>query len=176
MADYLAGVTVDEICSSHDVKLTRLYRVLADHKVPRRKPTKQHRVDPVIREQIALAYRRGDLVRDIAHRYGVSSATVSNIGAEDGRLRWPDRTREQLVELIVRWATGERISSKEHDAIARVGVVNAPGLAAFSQLVDELRTEVARALIDTIPALLRSPPEVPTTAVESSAARRLEFG
>jgi len=99
--DYAAGVGIRELTEIHDVGLSRLYRILADHGVERRRPGQQ-RIGESTREQIWLEYRRGGLVAEIARRNGVSTSTVSNIGGAHAH-RWPDRSREQLVDLIVAW-------------------------------------------------------------------------
>ena len=39
VADYEAGITVKAICESHGVGLSRLYRILNENRVPRRKPS-----------------------------------------------------------------------------------------------------------------------------------------
>ncbi len=39
IADYEAGITVKAICESHGVGLSRLYRILNENRVPRRKPS-----------------------------------------------------------------------------------------------------------------------------------------
>lgn len=39
IADYEAGITVKAICESHGVGLSRLYRILDENRVPRRKPS-----------------------------------------------------------------------------------------------------------------------------------------
>ena len=38
IADYEAETTVTAICATHRIGLTRLYRILGEHRIPRRRP------------------------------------------------------------------------------------------------------------------------------------------
>ncbi len=106
VSDYEADVTVAAICATHDIGLVRLYRILDQHRIPRRRPNAP-KLPKRLRERILKDYIAGVATEEIARRHGVSPQTVSNVAVRRGVARNPLRSRDELVELIVRWFTGD---------------------------------------------------------------------
>ena len=65
VADYEAGATLAAIQQRYDIGLTRLYRILDHHQVPRRRPTAP-RLGNRVRQRVLADYRAG--MHDRRHR------------------------------------------------------------------------------------------------------------
>ena len=93
--------------------------------------------------RILADYRAGHQVDDIAHRHGISASTVCCFAESAGLTRTPRRTHDELVDLIVRWFTGEHLSDEQRDAITRVGCrTRQPGLRSLERLDDAIVADV----------------------------------
>jgi transposase-like protein len=150
VADYEADVTVGAICATHQIGLTRLYRILDRHQVERRRPNAP-RLPKRLRQRILADYIAGVDVDKIAHRHGVSHGTVSNIAARHGVLRNPHRNRDELVELVVRWFIGGDTTHEERQTIVRIGVrTRQPGLRSLADLDPAIAADVIRRLLDVL--------------------------
>ncbi|MGH9136630.1 MAG: helix-turn-helix domain-containing protein [Acidimicrobiales bacterium] len=146
IADYEAGVRVSSICQAHDVSLTRLYSILDDHGIARRRPNAP-RLPQRLRQRILTAYRDGADVTEIARLYGVSTSTVSKLAIRHGLVRVHHRTRDELIDLVVRWLLGETLTEDDRDAVRRVGCrTTEPGLRTLTHLEPDIRSEVAARL------------------------------
>ena len=84
IADYEADTVVSAICATHRIGLTRLYRILDEHRIPRRRPNAP-RLPNRLRERILADYAAGREVPDIARRHRVSTSTVSSIANRAGQ-------------------------------------------------------------------------------------------
>jgi len=91
VSDYEADVTVAAICATHDIGLVRLYRILDQHRVPRRRPNAP-KLPKRLRERILKDYVAGAITEEVARRHGVSPQTVSNIAVRHGVARNPLRS------------------------------------------------------------------------------------
>ena len=150
VADYEAGVNVDAICAAHQIALTRLYRILDRHRVPRRQPNAP-KLPKRLRERILADYRAGIDTEEIASRHGVGHSTVSNVAARHGMLRNPHHSRDDLVELVVRWFVGGATTREERDAIARIGCrTRQPGLRSLELLDPAIADDVLRRLAELL--------------------------
>lgn len=150
VADYEAGVTVDAICSTHQLPLTRLYRILDRHQVPRRRPNGP-RLPKRLRERVLCDYEAGIDVVEVAHRHGVSAATVSGLAVRHGVSRVPNHTRDELVELCVRHLVGDDLTHEEREVIRRVGCrTQAAGLRTLDELDPAIAAAVARGVIERL--------------------------
>jgi hypothetical protein len=150
VADYEAEVLVDAICASHQIGLVRLYRILDRHQIPRRRPNAP-KLPKRLRQRILTDYRAGVPTEVIAHRHGVSHGTVSNIAAKPGVLRSRFRSRDELVELVVRWFVGDETTHEERQMIVRIGCrTSQPGLRSLADLDPAITGDVMRRLIDVL--------------------------
>ncbi len=150
IADYEADATVDAICATHQLPLTRLYRILDRHQIPRRRPNAP-RLPKRLRERILGDYNDGLDVLDVARRHGVSPATVSGLAVRHGVSRVPKYSRDELVELVVRRLVGDDLTHDEREAIRRVGCrTQAAGLRTLDELDPAIAADVARGLIDRL--------------------------
>jgi transposase-like protein len=141
---------VNAICARHQIALTRLYRILDRHRIPRRQPNAP-KLPARLRRRILDDYLAGVDTEEIAHRHGVGHSTVSNVAARHGVLRKPHRSRDELVELIVRWFIGAETTQEERQAIVRVGCrTNQPGLRSLEQVDAAIADDVIRRLIDVL--------------------------
>jgi hypothetical protein len=94
-------------------------------------------------------YVAGVPIEEIAHRHGVSHGTVSNIAARHGVLRNRHRSRDELVELVVRWFVGDDTTGEERDGITRIGCrTRQPGLRSLEHPDPAIAGDVTRRLID----------------------------
>jgi len=75
--------------------------VLDQRRVPRRRPNAP-KLPKRLRERILKDYVAGAVTEEVARRHGVSPQTVSNIAVRHGVARNPLRSRDEVVELIVR--------------------------------------------------------------------------
>lgn len=158
IADYQAGATIDAITSGHNIAITRLYAILDDHGVPRRRSTTRT-TSLAVQRRVVADYLAGVGVEDIAYRHRVSSSTVSNIVRRAKvEMRAPDIPRDGLIDLAVRRLLGEPISNDHnaYDTLRRIGLhALRPGLASLDDIAPELRgdvaREIARRLLDRYP-------------------------
>jgi len=150
VADYEAGVTVDAICATHQLPLTRLYRILDRHHIPRRRPNSP-RLPKRLRERILRDYQAGIDVAEVARRQGVSPATVSGLAVRHGVSRVPKYSRDDLVELCVCHLVGDDLTHEEREAIRRVGCrTQAAGLRTLDELDSAIVADVARGVIERL--------------------------
>ncbi len=88
---------------------------------------------------------------EIAHGHGVSHGTVSNIAAGHGVLREWHRSRDELVELVVRWFVGDDTTHAERQMIARIGCcTRQPGLRSIEVLYPAVADDVVRRLAEVL--------------------------
>ena len=151
IADYEAETTVTAICATHRIGLTRLYRILDEHRIPRRRPNAP-RLPKRLRERILADYAAGGEVPDIARRHRVPTSTVSSIATRAGITRNPRRDRDNIVGLIVRWLAGDdTLTYDVREAITRVGCRLAlPGLRTIRHLDPAVVGDVKRLLCDQL--------------------------
>jgi hypothetical protein len=150
VADYEADLTVNAICAAHQIPLTRLYRILDRHRIPRRQPNAP-KLPRRLRERILADYRAGVGTEEIARHHGVGHSTVSNVAARHGVLRNPHRSRDELVERIVDWFVGGETTREQRDSIARIGCrLDQPGLRSLKYLDPTVAEAVDRRLIDVM--------------------------
>ncbi|MGH9138860.1 MAG: helix-turn-helix domain-containing protein [Acidimicrobiales bacterium] len=135
------------LCEQHRIRLATLYRILDEHHVPRRRPSRQ-RTPEHVQARIAQEYQAGETVKAIAERHGVSHGTVSNIGRRHYRQRRITNRHDELVELAVAWLLGdEQLTATERDALNRIGLVTRlPGLRAMAHVDPELQPAIAERL------------------------------
>jgi ligand-binding SRPBCC domain-containing protein len=75
---------------------------------------------------------------------------VSNVAAKHDVLRNWHRSRDELVELVVRWFVGDT-TKDERDAITRISYrTRQPGLRSFADLDPAIADDVRRRLIDAL--------------------------
>ena len=79
---------------AHQLGLARLYRLLDEHHVPRRRVHAQ-RTPEAVQQKVVEDYAAGRSVYDIAKRHGVSTSTVSTIAWRHYRLRHPHPDRDR---------------------------------------------------------------------------------
>ena len=104
-----------------------------------------------LRERILADYRAGIDTEEIASRHGVGHSTVSNVAARHGMLRNPHHSRDDLVELVVRWFVGGATSREERDAIARIGCrTRQPGLRSLEVLDPAIADDVLSRLAELL--------------------------
>jgi hypothetical protein len=65
VADYEVGVTVKAVCDTHQIPLTRLYRILDRHRTPCRQPNAP-KLPKRLRQRILNDYVAGDDAEVIA--------------------------------------------------------------------------------------------------------------
>jgi hypothetical protein len=76
---------------------------------------------------------------------------VSNIAARHGVLRNPYHTRDELVELVVRWFAGGDTTVEKRQAIRRIGCrTKQPGLRSLEHLDPAVATDVRQRLAATL--------------------------
>ena len=150
VADYEAGATLAAIQQRYDIGLTRLYRILDHHQVPRRRPTAP-RLGNRVRQRVLADYRAGMPIDDIAHKHGISPASVGNIALKAGLTRGRRYTGDELVEMIVAWFVGDDIGESERDAITKVGVHLAqPGLRSLADVDPAIAERVRHRLAEVL--------------------------
>lgn len=130
VAGYEAYVTTGTTCHTHQIPLTRLYRILDAHQVSRRRPNAP-KLPKKLRERILSDYTRGDDVAAIARRRGVAASTVSQVAQRHGVSRIPKYTREQLVDLVVRHLAGDDVDHEQRSAPRSHGSVAVPRCPAW---------------------------------------------
>ena len=108
LADYEGGVTVKMLCHTYGIGLSRLYRILDDNHVPRRKQSRP-RVALDVQRKIVADYAAGEAIARIADRHGVSTSAVSDIARRYWRHHQPVRERDELIRLVVAWVMGTRL-------------------------------------------------------------------
>jgi len=144
VADYEAGVIVTTICATHGIGLARLYRILDKHRIPRRQPNAP-KLPRRLRQRVLTDYRAGIPADEIARRHGVGHSTVSNVAAKHGVLRNPYHSRDELVEIVVRWFVGDETTEDERRAIIRIGCrTEQPGLRSLEGLDPAIADDVVR--------------------------------
>jgi len=147
VADYEGDVTVTTICETHQIPLTRLYRILDRHQVQRRR-LKAPRLPKKVRERILRDYVAGVDVTEIARRHRVAPSTVSNVALRHGVSRVPNHGRDELVELVARYLIGDDLDHEEREAIRRVGCrTQAAGLRTLDELDPAIVGDVALGII-----------------------------
>ena len=150
VADYEADVLVNAICATHQIPLNRLYRILDRHEVPRRQPNAP-KLPERLRRRILDDFVAGVPIEEIARRHGVSHGTVSNVAAKHGVLRKWHRSRDELVELVVRWFVGGDITVEERQTITRIGCrTRQPGLRSLADLDPAIADDVMGRLIEVL--------------------------
>ena len=76
---------------------------------------------------------------------------MSNIAAKHGVLRNRHRSRDELVELVVRWFVGDDTTHEERQTITRIGCrTRQPGLRSLADLDPAIADDVMRRLIDVL--------------------------
>ena len=96
-------------------------------------------------------YRAGMPIDDIAHKHGISPASVGNIALKAGLTRGRRYTGDELVEMIVAWFVGDDIGESERDAITKVGVHLAqPGLRSLADVDPAIAAKVRRRLAEVL--------------------------
>jgi hypothetical protein len=76
---------------------------------------------------------------------------VSNIAAHHGVLRNPHRSRDELVELVVRWFVDGDVDREERQAITRIGCrTRQPGLRSLEQLDPAIADDVIHRLVEVL--------------------------
>ncbi len=78
IADYEVGVTIAAICERYQIPVLRLYRVLNEHQIARRRP-QAPRLAPSRERQILADYAAGVTVRTIYRTHQISSAAMYQI-------------------------------------------------------------------------------------------------
>ena len=126
--DVAAEATVDAVCATHQIGLTWLY----PH--PRRPPDSP---PPAPRRQTAQAapgahparlHQRRRRRRDRPSHL-VAPSTVSSLAVRHGISRVQQYTRDELVDLVVRYLVGDEPNHERYEAIPRVGCrTQLPGL------------------------------------------------
>lgn len=155
LSDYEAGTAVRTICETHRIGLSRLYRMLDEHHVPRREPNHAARIPTDVEDEIAAAWIAGEPATSIAKRTGVSTSTVGNVGRRRSRPRTHVRDHDETIALIVRWLFDGGLDETDLDVIARVGVNSrAPGLRSIRHVVPELRSGLFLAITERLHAEL----------------------
>jgi hypothetical protein len=158
VADYEADVLVNAICATHQIPLNRLYRILDRYEVPRRQPNAP-KLPKRLRRRILADYAAGVPTEEIAHRHSVSHGNVSNIAAKDGVLRNWHRSRDDLVELVVRWFVGDDTTHEKRRMITRLGCrTRQPGLRSLADLDPAIADDVRRRLADVLRDRFRDGP------------------
>jgi hypothetical protein len=99
VADYDAGASLAAIQQHYNIGLTRLYRILDHHQVPRRRPTAP-RLGNRVRQRVLADYRAGVPIDEIARKQGISPASVGNIALKAGLARGRRYSGDELVEMI----------------------------------------------------------------------------
>jgi hypothetical protein len=76
---------------------------------------------------------------------------VSNIAAKHDVLRKWHRSRDELVELVVRWFVGGDTTVEERRMITRIGCrTRQPGLRSLDHLDPAIADDVARQLAEVL--------------------------
>jgi hypothetical protein len=147
VANYEADILVNDICATHQIPLNRLYRILDHHQIPRRQATPRS-CRKRLRRRILTDYVAGVRIEEIAHRYGVSHGTVSNIAAKHVLRKW-HRSRDERVELVVRWFVGGDTTVEERRMIVRIGC-RQPGLRSLDHVDPAIADDVVRRLAEVL--------------------------
>ena len=153
IADYEANAdATDAICATHQIGLTRLYRILDRNQIPRRRPNAA-RLPKRPRERILRAYTNGDDVAEIARRHRVAPSTVSSLAVRQGISRVQQNSRDEPVELVVRYLRGDDLTHDQREAIRRVGCrTRLPGLRTLEHPDAAIIDKVKRRLVDALNA------------------------
>ena len=86
-------------------------------------------------------------IDDIAHKHGISAASVGNIALKAGLTRGRRYSGDELVEMLAALFVGDDIGESERGAISKVGVhLTQPGLRSLADVDAAIAERVRRRL------------------------------